>query len=62
MEDVKILKEAQQKAKEQPELHPEVRAAGTPPWGTEWPLPGQPSSSPLFTRGLTHHLSDTQAS
>lgn len=51
MEDVKIPKEAQQKAKEQPELHPEVRAAKTPPWGAEWPLPRQPPSSLLFTRG-----------
>ena len=34
MEDMKILKEAHRK-KEQPELQPEVRVAGTPPWEAE---------------------------
>ena len=34
MEDMKILKEAHRK-KEQPELQPEVRAAGIPPWEAE---------------------------
>lgn len=52
MEDMKILKEAHQK-KEQPELQPEVRAAGDPTLVGELsdPLPGQPPSSPLFTPG-----------
>lgn len=35
MEEVKILKEAQPKGKELPEVHPEVRTAGTPSWGAE---------------------------